>query len=119
MPETRDRTEILKMYQAADIFVMPSYREGLPLTMFEAMASGLPVVATPVNGIPFEMKSPENGFLIKYGDNKGFKEAIMKLLKNPELREQISNNNIQRSKNYKWESIAEKTLKLYNSVLKN
>jgi glycosyltransferase involved in cell wall biosynthesis len=62
MDGTRDRKEIIKMYQAADIFVLPSYREGLPLTLFEAMAAGLPIVASPVNGIPYEMKEPENGF---------------------------------------------------------
>jgi len=40
------------------------FREGLPLTLFEAMASGLPIVATPVNGVPYEMKENENGYLI-------------------------------------------------------
>src|SRR3989344_3946688 len=45
LPETRDRKEIIKLYQSADIYVLPSYREGLPLTLFEAMASGLPIIA--------------------------------------------------------------------------
>ena len=44
LPETRDRKEIIKMYQSADIYVLPSYREGLPLTLFLAMASGLPIL---------------------------------------------------------------------------
>ena len=62
LDETRDRKEIIKMYQAADIFVLPSFREGLPLTLFEAMAAGLPIVATPVNGIPYEMEDKKMVF---------------------------------------------------------
>lgn len=117
MPETRDRNEIVKMYQAADVFVMPSYREGLPLTLFEAMASGLPVVATPVNGIPYEMKEPDNGFLVKYGDNEGFKNRIIQLLGDANLRDKISRNNLAKAKNYRWDLIAEKTERLYNEIL--
>jgi len=110
---TRNKKEILKMYQAADIFVMPSYREGLPLTLFEAMASGLPVVASPVNGIPYEMKDGENGFLVKWGNNEKFKERIIKLLKDDKLREKISKNNLKKAENYKWNLIAQKMMKLY------
>ena len=113
MPETRDREEILKMYQAADIFVMPSYREGLPLTLFEAMASGLPVVASPVNGVPYEMKDKENGFLVNYGENNLFAKRIMQLLDNKKLRQKISRNNLEKAKNYRWDEIAEKTENLY------
>ena len=64
------------MYQAADVYVLPSYREGLPLTLFEAMASGLPIVASPVNGVPFEMSEPENGFFSNFGDLKSLEENI-------------------------------------------
>ena len=48
-----DRKKIAEMYQASNVYVMPSFREGLPLTLFEAMASGLPIVASPVNGIKY------------------------------------------------------------------
>ncbi len=115
LPETRDKRDIAEMYQAADIFVLPSYREGLPLTLFEAMAAGLPIVASPVNGVPYEMKEPENGFLINYGKNKKYAEKITKLLDNSKLRKKISKNNIKKSKEYKWENIAKRTLEVYKS----
>ncbi len=117
LAETRDRKEIIKMYQAADIFVMPSFREGLPLTLFEALASGLPIVASPVNGIPYEMKEPENGFLVNYGDNEKFAKRIIELLENKNLREKISINNIEKAKNYNWDLISKRTLDLYRIVM--
>ena len=118
LPETRNKEEIIKMYQAANIFVMPSFREGLPLTLFEAMASGLPIVASPVNGIPFEMKAPENGFLIEYSNNEKFAEKTIELLDNKKLRDKISRNNMEKAKNYRWDLIAKKTIKVYEGLLK-
>lgn len=109
----RDRKEVIKMYQSADVFVLPSYREGLPLTLFEAMACGLPIVATPVNGIPYEMKDKENGFLVKYGDNEKFSERIIQLLENKKLREEIGKKNLEKAKEYNWDKIAEKTMEIY------
>lgn len=117
LEETRNKKEILEMYQASDIFVMPSYREGLPLTLFEAMASGLPIVATPVNGIPYEIKDKKNGFLIEYGNNKKFASKILDLIKNFELRQKISEKNINYSKRYSWNNIYKKTMDLYKSII--
>lgn len=109
----RDRKEVIKMYQSADIFVMPSYREGLPLTLFEAMASGLPIVATPVNGIPYEMKDGENGFLVEYGNNEKFAEKIVELLDNKKLRDKIIKNNLEKAEKYSWDKIYKKTMEIY------
>jgi len=105
------------MYQASDVYVLPSYREALPLTLFEAMASGLPIVASPVNGIPYEMKDPENGFLVDYGNIEGFADRILQLLDNKKLRKKISENNLKKSKNYDWDKISEKTLKIYKELI--
>ena len=113
--ETRDKEEIAKTYQAADVYVLPSYREGLPLTLFEAMASGLPVIASPVNGIPCEMKEPENGFLVKYGDLNILKKRILQILDNKKLAKKISENNKEKAKNYDWDLIYKKTMGLYKS----
>ncbi len=117
LPETRDRNEIIKMYQAADVFVMPSYREGLPLTLFEAMASALPIVASPVNGISFEM-SKNNGFLVPYNNSEEFADKINKLLDNKKLRNRIAKANKEKARHYDWDLISQKTLSLYEDVLK-
>jgi len=114
----RGKEKVAEMYQAADIYVLPSYREGLPLTLFEAMASGLPIVASPVNGIPYEMKEPENGFFSEYGDIEKLEKNILKVLNNPKLAKQISKNNIKKSKNFNWDIIYKKYMKEYKRLLK-
>ena len=105
------------MYQAADVYCLPSYREGLPLTIFEAMASGLPIVTTPVNGIPYEVTSEVNGYLFKHGDKKKMKEYILKILDNPKLAKKFSENNRKKVKDYTWDQIAEETLNLYKEEI--
>ena len=114
----RGKEKVAEMYQASDVYVLPSYREGLPLTLFEAFASGLPIVASPVNGVPYEIKEPENGFFANYGDIKALEEKILKLLNNPALAKKISVNNRKKAKKYDWDDIAEKYMKEYKSLLK-
>ena len=109
----RDKKKVAEMYQAADVYVLPSYREGLPLTLFEAMASELPIIASPVNGVPFEMKEPDNGYFVSYGDIKGLKEKILKILDNKEIAKKISLNNKNKAKNYTWNNIAGKYMEVY------
>jgi glycosyltransferase involved in cell wall biosynthesis len=113
-----DKKEIAKMYQSSDIYVLPSYREGLPLTLFEAMASGLPIIASPVNGIPFEIEQEKNGFFSEYGNLDSLKKNILFLVDNPQLRKKISLNNIKKAQNYKWDNIYLKYMREYSSLLK-
>lgn len=113
----RGKDKIAEMFQASDLYALPSYREGLPLTMFEAMASGLPIVASPVNGIPYEMKEPENGLFVKYGDIEGLKNAILKILDDEKLSSGMRKNNIEKSKAYDWDIIADRTLDVYLGLL--
>jgi glycosyltransferase involved in cell wall biosynthesis len=113
----KGKQNIAEMYQSADVYVLPSYREGLPLTLFEAMASGLPIVASPVNGIPYEMKEPENGFFTNYGDVKAIEKKILNVLGNPKIAKEMSKNNLEKSKNYDWDNISGKYLDEYKSLL--
>ncbi len=113
----RGKAKVAAMYQAADIYALPSYREGLPLTIFEAMASGLPLVSCPVNGIPYEVKDPENGFLVPYGNLVALEKALVTLLDDKKLRAQIGKNNKKRAQSYTWDAILEKTQRVYRSVL--
>jgi glycosyltransferase involved in cell wall biosynthesis len=113
------KENIAEMYQAADVYVMPSYREGLPLTLFEAMASGLPIVASPVNGVLYEMKEPENGFFSNYGDLESIEKNIIKLIEDKKLAKKISENNFKKSKNYDWDDIYKEYMEEYKQLLKN
>ncbi len=77
--------EILKYYHKARIFVLPSVTEGLPVTLMEAMACKIPVVATKICGIPELVEDGVNGFLVPPKDPQRLADAIEVLLKDSEL----------------------------------
>lgn len=79
-----------KLLRAADVFVLPSYSEGQPIAILEAMAAGLPVVSTRVGCIPDTVIEGLNGFLLDPGDVHGLAEKITSLLVDPELRARMS-----------------------------
>lgn len=70
----------------ADIFVLPSYSEGMPIVILEAMASGLPIVATRVGGIPDMIADGETGVIVNPGCPNDLAEAIGRLVDDPHLR---------------------------------
>jgi glycosyltransferase involved in cell wall biosynthesis len=79
----------LELFRAADIFVLPSYAEGLPNAMVEAMAAGLSVVVTSVGSVPDVVVDGENGLLIAPGDRNALESALRRLLADPEFRSAI------------------------------
>lgn len=70
----------------ADIFVLPSYNEGLPISLLEAMSWGIPVVSTTVGGIPELIRDGTDGVLIEAGDVPALTDALTRLAGNPALR---------------------------------
>ena len=76
---------LVEWYRAATIFIMPSYYETFGISCLEAMAFGLPVVATSAGGLPEIIEDGVNGVLVAPGDKEGLAEAIIGLLKDPEL----------------------------------
>ncbi|MFQ5767329.1 MAG: glycosyltransferase family 4 protein [Acidobacteriota bacterium] len=87
--------EKMAAYAAADVFLLPSYGEGQPLSILEAMAAGLPVISTPVGSIGEVIAEGKNGFLVPPGDVKALSEAMLKLALDPELRERMGRANRQ------------------------
>lgn len=75
--------------QTADINVLPTYYEGLPLTVLEAMASGLPTVASNVGGIPEMVEDGISGCLVPPGDSRKLADALSALVSQPELRKRM------------------------------
>jgi glycosyltransferase involved in cell wall biosynthesis len=73
----------------ADVFVLPSHIEGLPVSMLEAMAAGLPVVVTPVGAVPSIVRSGENGLVVPVGDVARLRAALAALAENEDLRAKL------------------------------
>lgn len=84
-----DPTEVVKWYQKASIFILPSFVEGFPVTVLEALACETPVIATPVGGIPEAIQNDKNGILIPQNNPVKLAEAIQLLLGNKDLRKQF------------------------------
>ncbi len=78
--------DLSPVYREADVFVMTSEYEGTPNVVLEAMASGLPVVATNVGGVPEVVRHGENGFLVERDDESGLVTALERLIQDPQLR---------------------------------
>ncbi len=83
-------TETLDLYQAMDVFVLSSMREGLPNVLLEAMALEVPVVATQVAGVPRLVQHEENGLIVAPGDSAALADAVSKLLCDNGLRSRLA-----------------------------
>ena len=81
--------ELERLYDRAAVVVLPSYREGLPLCVIEAMAHGRPVVASNVGGIPELVEDGVTGLLVEPGDVDGLRATIERLLQDPALRRRM------------------------------
>ena len=80
------REDVPDILRAADVMVLPSLAEGLPLAVLEAMACGVPVVATDVNGTPEAVVNGETGLLVRPNDAAALAGSVLRLLENPTLR---------------------------------
>lgn len=82
------------IFERADILVLPSYGEGLPIVIMEAMATSCAIISTNVGAIP-ELINTRNGILIESGDREALKQAIFKFSSDPELLEMVKQENAQ------------------------
>lgn len=87
------RKDIIEICKVSDIFVFPSYREGLSLALMEAMSSGLPIVCSNIRGNIDLIVEGKGGYLVEPNDIDGFSEAIKKLINNRSLRNQMGDFN--------------------------
>lgn len=83
------QSEVAGYYRLFDAFLLPSVNEGTPVSAIEALASGTPVVATRVGGVPDVVRDGEDGFLFESGDTEAAAGALAQLASNPALRTEL------------------------------
>jgi glycosyltransferase involved in cell wall biosynthesis len=102
------------LYNAARVFVFPSYYEGFGLPILEAMQCGTPVIASNTSSIP-EVIGKE-GMLVNLADIKEFSDKLIEIIQNDDLYSYQKNYGLQRSTLFTWESTAEQTYQVYKEV---
>jgi glycosyltransferase involved in cell wall biosynthesis len=113
-----NKDNLVKLYQNATLFILPSYHEGLPSVVLEAMSCSLPVIVTDVRGNRDLITQGENGIIIPPKEPKKIAEAINMLLGDKKLRQYLGENARNTIiKNYTWDIIANKMLNYYESLI--
>jgi glycosyltransferase involved in cell wall biosynthesis len=103
---------------AADFFVLPSRDEGLPLAVLEAMARSLPVVVTPVGGVPEVVKDREHGLLVPVDDDRALAAAIETIARDLALRSALGEAGHRRVRDhFSFERMTRKYEDLYLGLL--
>ena len=85
-----DQEEAGKLLAASDVLVLPSYDEGLPLVILEALTTGVPVVCTPVGAIPEVLENEKTVLFVQPGDPEALAAALSRLGRDPNLRERLA-----------------------------
>jgi glycosyltransferase involved in cell wall biosynthesis len=109
--------DLKALYSTCDIFVLPSFEEGDPIALKEALALGKPLIGSKVGGIPMQIRDGWNGFLVEPGNEKVLAEKIKYLIGNEEERVRMGKNSRKLAKEeFDWEKIAEKYLRIYEAI---
>ena len=87
-----NQDRIREMYRNADVFCLPSFAEGIPVVLMEAMAMGIVCVSTFIAGIPELIRDGIDGMLVPAGDLDALTAALAKLIDDPELRSRLAAN---------------------------
>ena len=109
------REIIVKEYQKADLFVLPSYNECMSNSLLEAMACGLPVIVTDVGGTE-ELVDKNNGFVFKPGDVNALTDILMNIYQNKEKNYILGQYSRKKAETFNWDNIANEYLKLFNNL---
>ncbi len=111
------RAEIPSLYAEHEIFVLPSLMEGMPLVVLEAMASGMPVVTTESSGMTDLVEDSHDGLFVIPGETESLSAAIVRLCRDPELRERLGSAAQEKMKRYTWSESARRHEMVFNRAM--
>jgi glycosyltransferase involved in cell wall biosynthesis len=112
------RDDVLALLPGFDVFTLSSRYEGLPISLLEAMAAGLPCVVTSVGGVPEVVTDLEEGFLVPPGDPSALAAALGKLLTDPSVRSEMGARAAERAQQFDIGRAVAQTQRVYERVLR-
>jgi glycosyltransferase involved in cell wall biosynthesis len=116
--KVREWTDAIRdYYQAADIFVLPSFREGMSNAVLEAMACGLPAIVTPAGAAVDVVRNGENGLVVPVGDARALQCAMLSLVEDPALRLKLGTAAAESSKAYSVRSVVDQIEAVYAEMM--
>jgi glycosyltransferase involved in cell wall biosynthesis len=111
--------DLKALYSASSIFVLPSFEEGDPIALKEALAAGKPLIGTNVGGIPAQIREGWNGFLVEPANERQLAEKIKYLVENPSERTRMGENSRKLTEDkFDWSKIAKRYLEVYEKVVR-
>lgn len=111
------RKDVDKLLQISDVLISASQREGLPVNIIEAMASGLPVVCANTRGQRDLIQNEFNGYVYELGNDKAFVSDVVELYKHPELRQKFGENSVKAATKYSVDKAIAAMSKIYKTYM--
>lgn len=112
----KNHEDLPSYYQAADLLLMPSRSESFGLVAAEAQASGLPVIASAVGGLPYVVADGDSGVLIEGHSPSAFAAAIDKILSSPDDHELMRSSAVAHATRFSWKGTVDRLLELYDGI---
>jgi glycosyltransferase involved in cell wall biosynthesis len=100
-----DNDRVADLYRNADLMLNSSLADNMPISLLEAMASGVPVVSTSVGGVPFLVEDGKDAVLVAPGDAKAMADAVLQILRDDELRSRLIREGIMTVKHFTWSEV--------------
>ena len=114
-----DNDAIAALYQSADMMINASLVDNMPISILEALASGVPVVSTDAGGIPYLVEHNRTALLVPKKDPAAMADAMLKILLSPQLANSLRASGLASLERYTWNSVKQHLLGVYRQVLEN
>ncbi len=115
-PGRVDNEHMPELYRWADVMINPSIADNMPISILEALASGVPVVSTNVGGVPFLVESGKTALLVPPGDPQAMAQALMQVLTLPDLARSLSEAGLETVQQYTWQCVRERLFRVYDRL---
>lgn len=110
-------TDVVEVYRAVDALIVPSRAESFGLVALEAQATGIPVVASKVGGLPYVVVDGESGLLVPGHDPADYAEALGRILFDPATAADLSAGAVKRAETFSWDGTVDRLLELYRGMV--